>query len=74
MDRRDRRDNKERRIDEISEKPAWKGSKPDKKKLDSLKMGEEWYDPETQTRYECIGKLSNGESITVARGLNVETI
>lgn len=62
-------------IDEISKKLAWKGQKSDKKKkLDSLKVGDEWYDPETQTRYKCIEKLQNGESITVARSLNVETI
>lgn len=56
-------------IDEITEIPACK-----KKKLDSLKVEEEWYDPETQTRYEYIVKLQNGESITVARSLNVEII
>ena len=45
-----------------------------KKKLDSLKIGENWYDPSTGTRYECIAKLLNGESITIARSRNVEII
>ncbi len=45
-----------------------------KAKLDSLKVGERWYDPLTQTRYECMGKLPNGESITIARSPNVEII
>lgn len=53
----------------------WKGEKPEiKKKLDSLKVGEEYFDPNTGTRYECLQKLPNGESITIARSLNVETI
>ena len=53
----------------------WKSEKHDIKKiLDNLKVGDTYYDPNTQTRYECIQKLSNGESITVARSLNVEII
>lgn len=42
--------------------------------LDSLEIGETWFDPYTGTRYECVGKLSNGESITIARSLNIEVI
>lgn len=62
-------------IDKASNMIGWKGNKPDiKKKLDSLKVGDEYYDPRTQTRYECIRKLPNGESITIARSLNVEVI
>ena len=38
-----------------------------KKKLDSLKVGETYYDPNSQMRYEYIRKLSNGESITKVR-------
>lgn len=54
---------------------SWKGEKPDtKKKLDSLNVGDEYYDPNTQTRYECVSKLPNGESITIARSHNVEMI
>lgn len=62
-------------IDKIAEKLAWKDEKPHiKKKLDSLQIGDTYYDPHTQTRYECITKLPNGESITIARSLNVEVI
>lgn len=54
---------------------GWKGSKSDiKKKLDSLTVGEIYYDSCTQTRYECIRKLPNGESVTIAKSLNVEVI
>jgi len=54
---------------------AWKGEKPEiKKKLDSLKIKEEYYDPKTGTNYECIGKLTNGESITRSRSRNCENI
>jgi len=62
-------------IDKATNMIGWRGSKPDiKKKLDSLKVGERYYDPNTQTRYECIRKLSNGESVTIAKSLNVEVI
>lgn len=62
-------------IDDISHKLSRNGGKPVmKKKLDSLRIGEECYDSSTQTRYECVGKLPNGESVTVARSRNVETI
>ena len=54
---------------------GWKDKRPDtKKKLDSLKIGDTYFDPYTQTRYECIAKLPNGESITIARSLGVEVI
>lgn len=45
-----------------------------KKKLDILQIGDTYYDAYTQTRYECIEKISNGESITIARSPNVEVI
>ena len=45
-----------------------------KRILDGLKIGKALFDPDTGTKYECIGKLSNGKSITIARSLNVETI
>lgn len=62
-------------IDKATNMIGWKGSKSDiKKKLDSLTVGEIYYDSYTQTRYECIRKLPNGESVTIARSLNVEVI
>jgi len=62
-------------IDKITEKLTCKGKKSDiKKKLDILKIGDTYYDPHTQTKYECVGKLPNGESITISRSLGVEII
>lgn len=59
----------------VSKILEWKGEKPEiKQKLDSLKVGEEYFDPKTGVDYECIGKLPNGESITQARSGNWETI
>lgn len=62
-------------IDKITDIIGWKGSKHNiKKKLDDLQMGETYYDPYTRTRYECIGKLPNGESVTIARRFHIEVI
>ncbi len=62
----------ENRVEDIL---SWKGEKPEiKKTLDNLNVGEEYYDPNTHTRYECISKMRNGESITISRSPNVDII
>ncbi len=62
-------------IEKIEDVLKWKGEKPEIKNiLDNLNIGEEYYDPNTQTRYECISKMRNGESITVSRSLNIDII
>lgn len=63
------------RVEEIEDISKWKAEKPDiKKKLDNLKILEEYHDPNTQTMYICVAKSLNGESITMTRSLNVEII
>ncbi len=62
-------------IDKITNIIGRKGSRHNiKKRLDNLQIGETYYDPYTQTRYECIGKFVNGESMTITRSFHIEVI
>jgi hypothetical protein len=61
--------------EKIRETFKWQGGKPEiKKKLDSLNVGEDYYDPTTNTRYDCVSKTLSDESIAIARSLPIGII